>query len=185
MPSKLKQEMALLGSFSMGFADVGADIFLALGLIAAYAGGSMPLAILIAAFVYVLTGLSYAELSSAIPVAGGASVYGERAFGRLAGFIGGWGLMLDYTIDIALFAVAATGYLTIFFPEVRAIFPLATSLMIGVLALINLFGIKESSRVNSALTLGTIALVLMLLIIGFSTSFSMDKFVSGIKPLHD
>ena len=87
-PAKLRQEMALLASFSMGFADVGADIFLALGLIAAYAGGAMPFAILIAAGVYVLTGLSYAELASSIPVAGGASVYGERAFGRFAGFIG-------------------------------------------------------------------------------------------------
>ena len=101
--------MALLASFSMGFADVGADIFLALGLIAAYAGGAMPLAILAAASVYVLTGLSYAELASSIPVAGGASVYGERAFGKFFGFLGGWGLMLDYTLDIALFAVAAAG----------------------------------------------------------------------------
>lgn len=81
----LKQEMGLLASFSMGFADVGADIFLALGLIAAYAGGSMPFAILIAAGVYVLTGLTYAELASSIPVAGGASVYGERADCRTGG----------------------------------------------------------------------------------------------------
>ena len=179
----LRQEMGLLASFSMGFADVGADIFLALGLIAAFAGGSMPFAILIAAGVYVLTGLAYAELSGAIPVAGGASVYGERAFGRFAGFLGGWGLMLDYTIDIALFAVAATGYLSFFFPSVREIFPLATSLIIFALALINLFGIKESSRVNSILTLGTVALVLALLLIGFSTSFSLPKFLSGIKPI--
>ena len=114
----LRQEMGLLSSFSMGFADVGADIFLALGLIAAYAGGSMPFAILIAAGVYALTGIAYAELSAAIPVSGGSSVYGERAFGKFIGFIGGWGLMLDYTIDIALFAVAATGYLSIFIPSI-------------------------------------------------------------------
>jgi len=70
-PSPLKKELGLLGSFSMGFADVGADIFLALGLIAAYAHGLMPLALLIAAIVYVTSGLSYAELGSAIPVSGG------------------------------------------------------------------------------------------------------------------
>ena len=175
--------MALLASFSMGFADVGADIFLALGLIAAYAGGAMPFAILIAAGVYVLTGLSYAELASSIPVAGGASVYGERAFGRFAGFIGGWGLMLDYTIDIALFAVAATGYLSFFFPAIRPIFPIATSMVILALVIVNLFGIKESSRVNSLLTLGTIALIVLLLIVGFSTTFSAEKFLSGLKPI--
>lgn len=180
----LKKELGLLGSFSMGFADVGADIFLALGLIAAYAGGAMPLAILIAAGVYVLTGLSYAELASSIPVAGGASVYGERAFGSFAGFIGGWGLILDYTLDIALFAVAAAGYLSFFFPVIRESFALVSALMILVLLLINLFGIRESSFVNSALTVGTIALILVLLGVGFSV-FNMQTFLSGFKPIEE
>ncbi len=179
----LKQDIGLLGSFSMGFADVGADIFLAIGLIAAYAGGVMPLAILIAAVVYVLTGLSYAELSSAIPVAGGASVYGERAFGKFFGFIGGWGLMLDYTIDIALFAVAATGYLSFFFPVIRDFFPFVTSALILILVIVNLFGIKESSFVNSVLTVGTIALVIVLFIVGMTTTFNMETFLSGLKPI--
>ncbi len=179
----LKQEIGLWGSFSMGFADVGADIFLALGLIAAYAGGAMPFAIMIAAAVYVLTGLSYAELASSIPVAGGASVYGERAFGKFFGFIGGWGLMLDYTIDIALFAVAATGYMSFFFPAIRGIFPIATSIVIISLVIVNLFGIKESSFVNSVLTVGTIVLVLVLLVIGVSTTFKMDMFTAGLKPI--
>ena len=181
----LKKEMGLMASFSMGFADVGADIFLALGLIAAYAGGAMPLAILVAAGVYVLTGLSYAELASSIPVAGGASVYGERAFGRFFGFLGGWGLMLDYTIDIALFAVAATGYLSFFFPAIRPIFPIATTLVILALTLVNLFGIKESSKVNSLLVLGTVALVLVLLIVGFATRFSLPMLLSGFKPISE
>jgi len=183
IPSLLKKELGLLGCFSMGFADVGADIFLALGLIAAYSGGAMPFAILIAAGVYVLTGLSYAELASAIPVAGGASVYGERAFGKFAGFIGGWGLMLDYTIDISLFAVAAIGYLSFFFPELRAVFPLATGLLIFFLMLINLFGIKESSWINSALTVGTVALILGLIIIGMVTTFNLQTFLSDLKPI--
>ncbi len=179
----LKKEIGLLGSFSLGFADVGADIFLALGLIATYALGAMPLAILAAAAVYLLTGLAYAELSAAIPVAGGVSVYGERAFGRFAGFLGGWGLILDYTIDIALFAVAATGYLSFFFPQIRAAFALVTSLLIIVLMLINLFGIKESSLVNSALTLGSVVLILALLAIGFGMSFDLRTFESVMKPI--
>ncbi|VVB57853.1 Amino acid permease [Candidatus Anstonella stagnisolia] len=179
----LKKEMGLLGSFSMGFADVGADIFLALGLIAAYAGGAMPLAILAAAFVYVLTGLSYAELASSIPVAGGASVYGERAFGKFSGFIGGWGLMLDYTIDIALFAVASAGYLSFFFPQIRGAFALTSTLLILALVLVNLFGIKESSFVNSLLTIGAIAVIVGIVTIGLATTFSLNEFLSGLRPI--
>ncbi len=181
----LKQDMGLLASFSMGFADVGADIFLALGLIAAYAGGAMPLAILAASGVYILTGMAYAELSSAIPVSGGASVYGERAFGKFFGFIGGWGLMLDYTLDIALFAVAAAGYLSFFFPFVRPVFAVVTSLIIIALVLINLLGIKQSSRINSALTVCTIGLIVVLLGVGLSTTFNLEMFLSGIKPIQE
>jgi APA family basic amino acid/polyamine antiporter len=183
VPSLLKKELGLLASFSMGFADVGADIFLALGLIAAYAGGAMPVAILIAAGVYVLTGLAYAELASSIPVAGGSSVYGERAFGKFFGFLGGWGLMLDYTIDIALFAVASAGYLTFFFPGLREFFGLTSVLLIMILVVINLVGIKQSSLVNSVLTVGTVALIFVLLAVGFGTSFNLNMFLSDLKPI--
>ncbi|MEW6329087.1 MAG: universal stress protein [Candidatus Micrarchaeota archaeon] len=183
---KLKKELGVLGSFSIGFADVGADIFLALGLIAAYAGGAMPLAILIAALVYACTGLAYAELASAIPVTGGAAAYGRRAFGNLVGFIGGWGLILDYIICISLFAVASAGYLSFFFPIVRLYFPFATAGIILFLIIINLLGIRESSSVNVALTLFTVAIVLGLFAVGFSFSFDFSKLLSAAKPIeHD
>ncbi|MGV8176918.1 MAG: APC family permease [Candidatus Bilamarchaeaceae archaeon] len=182
---ELKKAMGLLGSFSMGFADVGADIFLALGLIAAYAGGAMPLAILVAASIYILTGLAYAELSSAIPVSGGAAIYGQRAFGKLLGFLGGWGLMLDYTLDIALFSVASAGYLSFFIPVIREFFALAIAALILILVIVNLFGIRESSWVNSGLTVATIALVIVLIGVGLTTSFSWEKFTDGLKPISE
>ena len=180
-PSPLKKELGLLGSFSMGFADVGADIFLALGLIAAYAHGLMPLAILIAAIVYVTSGLSYAELASAIPVSGGSSAYGKRAFGPLIGFIAGWGLILDYTIDIALFAVAASGYLSFFLPSISI--PVFAAYLIFVLLVVNLLGIRESSAVNSALTLIVILILIAIVGLGFTFSYSSERFLAGLTPV--
>lgn len=179
----LKKELGLLGSFSMGFADVGADIFLALGLIAAYAHGLMPFAILIASIVYVCSGFAYAELAAAMPVAGGSSAFGKKAFGDKAGFLAGWGLMLDYTIDIALFAVASAGYLSFFIPALIPIMPLIASFMVLVLMLVNLFGIKESSSINCVLTVVTIGIVIALLALGFSSVFSANTFLSDIKPV--
>ena len=182
---ELKKELGLLGSFSMGFADVGADIFLALGLIAAYAHGLMPFAILVASVVYICSGLAYAELGAAIPISGGSSAFGKEAFGKGVGFLAGWGLMLDYTIDIALFAVAATGYLSFFIPAIRDFFPFVSSFFIFILMILNLFGIKESSAVNSFLTIIVIIILVVLIGLGFSSSFHLDKFVSGIKPVGD
>ncbi len=183
IPSLLKKELGLLASFSMGFADVGADIFLALGLIAAYAHGLMPLAILAASVVYITSGLAYAELAAAIPVAGGSSSFGKRAFGMWAGFIAGWGLMLDYTIDIALFAFASAGYLSFFLPHLVPIIPLAAALLIFVLMIVNLLGIRESSAVNSVLTVIVVLILLALLYVGFTGPWSAEKFLSGLTPV--
>ncbi|VVB66402.1 Amino acid permease [Candidatus Gugararchaeum adminiculabundum] len=181
----LKRGMGLLGSFSIGFADVGADLFLTLGLISAYAAGARPLAILIAALVYACTGYAYAELASAMPVAGGASSYGRRAFSPFVGFLGGWGLILDYTIDISLFAYAAVGYLTFFMPFLRETFSVAVAVLIVLLALINMLGIKESSRFNTMLTMFTILIVSCFIAFAFSTKFDTNVFISTIKPLQE
>jgi len=179
----LKRELGLLGSFSMGFADVGADIFLALGLIAAYAHGLMPFAILIASIVYISSGLAYAELAAAIPISGGASSFAKRAFGKWAGFIAGWGLILDYTLDIALFAVASAGYLAFFIPGIREFSSLIAASLIFILMVLNLLGIRESSKVNSILTVVVIVIVLGLIFLGFGSAFNADKFISGLTPV--
>ncbi len=183
IPSVLKKELGLLASFSMGFADVGADIFLALGLIAAFAHGLMPLAILAASVVYITSGLAYAELGAAIPLAGGSSSFGKRAFGLGAGFIAGWGLILDYTIDISLFAFASAGYLSFFLPHLVPIIPLAAAMLIFVLMIINLLGIKESATVNSALTVIVVGILLALLFVGFNYSWDSSKFFAGLTPV--
>lgn len=183
IPGVLKKELGLLASFSMGFADVGADIFLALGLIAAFAHGLMPLAILAAAVVYITSGLAYAELGAAIPLAGGSSSFGKRAFGMWSGFIAGWGLILDYTIDIALFAFASAGYLSFFVPALVPIIPVAAAALILILLIVNLFGIKESSTMNAALTVVVLLILIAVVGIGFGFSWDAGKFYAGLTPV--
>jgi APA family basic amino acid/polyamine antiporter len=46
-----------------GFADVGADIYVALGLVIVAAQGGAPLAFAVAGLVYMMIGLAYSELS--------------------------------------------------------------------------------------------------------------------------
>ncbi len=155
-PTELKRVVGIWGSFSMGYADVGADVYIALGLIAIYAAGAAPIALLLAAITYVATGLCYAELASTYPVAGGAQFYSTKAFGQLHGFFAGWGLMLDYTIDIALFALASTGYVgflgKIFFHSDLFLkspyYGLVAIVLIVSLIALNLVGLKWSSRFN-------------------------------------
>src|SRR5260370_26147661 len=92
------------------FAYVGADIYVALGIVARAALGFTPLAFLAAGLVYAMVGLCYAELASPYPVAGGGQYFALRGLGDLWGFVAGSALLLDYTIDIALFTVISFEY---------------------------------------------------------------------------
>jgi APA family basic amino acid/polyamine antiporter len=144
-----------------GFADVGADTFVALGLVFAFAQGAAPLAFLLAGTVYILIGLAYTELASAYPVAGGGQYFALRGLGDFWGFVSGSALVLDYTIDVALFAYFAVTYFAHFVPQlsdltiaigpfhhIRVGLALATLALIAFLTWLNVRGMRESSLFN-------------------------------------
>lgn len=190
----LKREISLLGSFSMGFADVGADVFLAIGIVAAYAAGASPLAFLLASICYITTGLVYAELTSLYPYAGGGQVFGAKARGDLFGFVVGWSLLMSYVIDIGLFSIISAGYLAYIFPVLKngltvSIFNVNISLsMIGLTAftivlfliILNIIGIKESSLFNEIFVLLTIATETLILVLAFSLAFNLTRFLNEL-----
>ncbi|HYZ17608.1 MAG TPA: hypothetical protein VE591_14450, partial [Candidatus Acidoferrum sp.] len=66
MPAKptLRRSVTPWGSFSWGYSDVGADIFVGLGLVLGAAAGGSNVAFLFAGIVYVCIGLAYTELAS-------------------------------------------------------------------------------------------------------------------------
>lgn len=115
-------------------------IYIAIGLIAFYAGSAAPLAFLLASITYIITGLCYAELASKYPVAGGAQFFSMKAFGNLHGFLAGWGLLLDYTINIALFSLASVGYLNYIVQPLFHTNVLLRSPNYGIIAIIMILG---------------------------------------------
>src|SRR2546425_13248881 len=107
------------GLFSIGYADVGAGIFLALGLVALHAGYATPLAIGVAAIAYVLTGLTYAELSSTYPMAGGSATYSRAAFGDGISFVAGWIPCLAYLSTLTIFSIPSVGFMSHLSPSLK------------------------------------------------------------------
>jgi APA family basic amino acid/polyamine antiporter len=184
----LRRDVTVWGSYMWGYADVGADIYTALGLVIASAQGAANLAFGLAGLVYIMIGLCYTELAAAYPVAGGGHYFTLRGLGDLGGFIAGTALLLDYTIDIALFAVASAGYLNFFVPYlfgVRAhtvvlrigpfhlqwLWLLEASVLIAVLVWLNIRGIRESSLLNEVLGLIDICTESAVIILGFLFAF--------------
>jgi APA family basic amino acid/polyamine antiporter len=178
--SELRRDVSVWGSYMWGYADVGADIYVALGIVALAAVGFTPLAFLAAGLVYAMVGLCYAELASAYPIAGGGQYFALRGLGDLWGFVAGSALLLDYTIDIALFTVISFGYFNFFIPFAQSLTVQAgpthlhwfwlLETLAGILVLIwmNVRGIKVSSTFNNFLGVIAIAGQAIIVIAGFS-----------------
>jgi basic amino acid/polyamine antiporter, APA family len=158
------------GLFSIGYADVGAGIYLALGLVTIHAGYATPIAIGIAAIAYILTGLSYAELSAVYPTAGGSATFAQRAFGDTVSFLSGWMLCLDYIVTAAIFAIPAVAYLSYFEQRLKQPFWLGTGaiLLLAGLLVLNVIGIKESVRFTLGLSLLDISSEIALVVLGLA-----------------
>jgi APA family basic amino acid/polyamine antiporter len=154
---------------------------------------------------YAFTALSYAELAPAIPVAGGSSSFTREAFGDFYSFLAGWGLLLDYTIDIAIFAWFTMGYLGGFAKNLtNAGYPvldwlsvvnfsnaqgdytyqvIGTSIFILFLIVLNLFGIKESVSFNAVLSVLDIFSEIVILGLGFFIAWSAPIAISNLSQL--
>lgn len=204
---ELRRDVTIWGSYMWGFADVGADSYVALGLVIAYVQGAAGLAFALAGIVYILIGLAYTELASAYPVSGGGPYYCLRGLGDFWGFVGGSALMLDYTIDIALFAVASAGYVNFFLPyitghsidyfafdfgilhQVNPVWCIESLLIIFFLMMLNIKGVRESSLLNEVLGGVTIAMESLLVIVGFVFAWKpellVDQWVHQFPSFHN
>lgn len=78
---ELRRDVTIRGSYTWGYADVGTDIYIALGLVIGAAQGGAPPAFALAGLIYILIGLAFTELASSYPVAGGGHYYSLRGLG--------------------------------------------------------------------------------------------------------
>jgi len=190
----LRRDVTVWGSYMWGFADVGADSFVALGLVMAYAQGATSLAFALAGLVYIMIGLAYTELAATYPVAGGGQYFALRGLGDFWGFVTGSALLLDYTIDIALFSLACAGYVNFFLPyflgvrvsdfvlqlgplhNIQYLWLIETLVVIVFLVWLNIRGIRESSLLNEVVGVLVIATEIGLILFGFVAAWQPEIF---------
>lgn len=157
------------------------------------------LAFAIGGILVIFVGLTYAELASALPLAGGEHVYSYKAMGRLASFITTWAIILGYVSVVAFEAVAlptvfeylipnySQGYLyTIAGWDVTATWAGVGIVGSVLITWVNYRGIKFSTSIMFILTL-LIMIAGLLLITGSSVAGNMQNmeplFKEGIAGL--
>jgi len=182
----LRRSVTPWGSFSWGYSDVGADIFVGLGLVLGAAAGASNVAFLFAGIVYVCIGLAYTELAAAYPVAGGGQYFVFRGLGDIFGFIAGWAVLLDFTIDIVLFAWSCIDYLSKLVPILSFTahpwvhFIVVFGVIAG-LALLNIIGVRESSAFNELVSGLDVVSETTILFFGFLFAFEPQLLIHTMQ----
>ena len=169
---RLHRSLGLVHVFSLSTgAMVSSGLFLLPGLAVAKGGPSAILAYAIAGLMAVPAMLSVAELSTAMPKAGGAYYFLERALGPAVGTIAGAGTWLSLVLKDAFALIGMSAYLNLVFDVPSK--PLALAL-IAAFTLLNIFGSKTSAVVQIVLVGFVLAIMAMFLSIGLPQSPNGD-----------
>lgn len=145
---------------------IGSGIFLVPAAVMRQSGESVPIAMvvwLVGGILSLLGALSYAELGSMDPEAGGLYAYIRDAFGPFVAFLYGWTLFFVIGAGtIAALAVAAANYMTQLTPLTAVGKQVMAVTLIVVMAVINVRGTRESTAVQNLTTaIKVLAILLM------------------------
>ncbi len=164
--SELSRELDLYHLTMRGLGVmIGAGVFFGIGTSIAIAGpGGLLLTFALNGLLALLTAMSYAELSSAVPMAGGAYDFARLAFGRRIGFLAGWTEWMAASVASAVYATTLALYAIQYLSGVGllawlpsgAIVPveriLATLVAITFLV-VHWIGLEGTGRMNARITL--------------------------------
>jgi amino acid transporter/mannitol/fructose-specific phosphotransferase system IIA component (Ntr-type) len=164
MKKELKKELTLLDIFCVATgAMISSGLFILPGLAFAKAGPAVIVSYILAAILCIPTLLSKAELTTAMPKAGGDYFYIMRGFGPLFGTVAGFSSWFSLSLKGAFALIGMGAYLSIITHMPIEIIALICCLFFIVL---NLIGVKEAGRFQVYLVLGLIGILLIYIIWG-------------------
>ena len=190
-PGATKLRRAITGPmlFLFVLGDVlGAGIYALMGVLAAEVGGATWIPLAVALGLALLTAGSYAELVTKYPRAGGSAYFAEKAYKTpVVSFLVGFSMLAAGVVSVAGLSLAFAGdYLSAFVPIAP---PVAAIGLIAVLALVNMWGIRESMTGNIVMTIIEVSgLVLIVVAVGLMLGGGggdlsrVGEFPAGVNP---
>jgi amino acid transporter/mannitol/fructose-specific phosphotransferase system IIA component (Ntr-type) len=162
---RLEKELSLFDVYVIGLGPMlSSGFFLLPGLAAAMTGSSVVLAYFLASLVAVPAALSIAELSAAMPRAGGIYYFLDRSLGPMVGTIGGLGTWLVLVLKSAFALVGMGAYLVLFIHlPIRTVAIVLTL----VFALVNMLGARHTGGLQRVLVSTVLGFLVLFLGQGF------------------
>ncbi len=159
-PQALKRTLSpfLLWGLGVGYVISGMYFGWNLGLEQGGTGG-LAIATFFIILLYITFTFSYTELAAAIPKAGGAFDYTNRALGKDIGFIAGMAQNIEFIFAPPAIAFAIGAYFNLFFPQIPII-AIAISGYILFTAL-NIYGVRAAAIFELFITLFAVGELLL------------------------
>ncbi len=176
----LRRRLGLFPSTSIVVANmIGAGIFTTTGLLMADLDNPLLLLVLwvVGGMIALSGALSYGAVGAAIPEAGGEYVFLSRMYHPLLGFLSGWiSFIVGFSAPIAASAIGFSAYFYRAFPMLFDVDAVSIDFMkkfysvlvILIFTAVHLRGIDFGAKVQNVLTILKVALVVGLILLGFS-----------------
>jgi len=195
--ASLKRAVGAADLTALGIgAIIGTGIFVVVGAGVAEAGPGVILAFVLAGITCFFSALSYAELSSSIPVSGSAYTYAYATLGEIVAWIIGWDLILEYGVAVAAVAVGWGANLNEFLentfsyalpvsiagpPGEGGVVNIPAVLIVSAITFLLIRGVRESARANSIMVVIKLAVLLFFIVVA-ATVFDAGNITTNFAP---
>lgn len=174
---------------------IGAGIFVLTGVAAGVAGPALVLVFLLNGIVTTFTAMSYAELGSAFPEAGGGYLWVKEGLGGTHGFMAGWMSWFAHVAAGSLYALAfgrfaselvtMAGLPTMGLTTYQLTLGFMTLIIIGFTTL-NYLGASETGKVGNIVTITKVSILGVFVLFSFLAMLRTDawvtRFTTGFLP---
>lgn len=199
---ELSRELSLFQITMMGLGMmIGAGVFLGMGISIGKAGpGGVVLTFALNGLLAMFTAMSFAELSSAIPRAGGAYNFARIGFGRGASFLAGWMEWFASSVAGSMYALTFSLYTVRFVKTLGWLSPLGISpeatdgsaemvivktvavVTAAIFIYINFRGSSETGKIGAIITIGQMLFVVTIGLFGVAVAIKDPSRLENFTP---
>jgi amino acid transporter/nucleotide-binding universal stress UspA family protein len=165
-PTRDTRQLTWFLAWAVVFCDIGTSVYYVPGILYGHVKDATPFFVLLTTGGFILLALKYIEITWRNPEGGGVVTITTKAFGPMWGCLGGMLITVDYFLTTAISAVSGFQYIGSVFSAVDNHIVLLSCAGVGILATLNIIGIRESATV--ALVMASTAFSVNLVVIGFA-----------------
>jgi amino acid transporter len=168
-PTKDTRQLNWFLAWAVVFCDIGTSVYYVPGILYGHVKDATPFFVLLTTGGFILLSLKYIEISWRNPEGGGVVTITTKAFGPMWGCLGGMLITVDYFLTTAISSVAGFQYIGSVVPSLDAHILLFSCIGVGVLALLNIIGIRESAGVSLVMAVASFVVNVVVIVIALFT----------------